>query len=85
MFYVPDRVLETVLEEDLPYGDETTSLLEIRDFRGSIVAKAKASGVYSGISLAARLMRQLGLSVEEHASEGVLDGRLTSSYRPWKS
>lgn len=71
MFYVPDRVLETVLEEDLPYGDETTSLLEIRDFRGSIVAKAKASGVYSGISLAARLMRQLGLSVEEHASEGV--------------
>lgn len=71
MYYVPDRVLDAILEEDLPYGDETMRLVGVEALRGRVVASNKAAGTVSGISLAARLMRHLGLCAEELANDGV--------------
>lgn len=70
MYFVSDRFLESLLEDDIPYGDETTSLLAWDDAWGTLTAKSKTEGVVSGLTLAARLLRRMGSTVEEVIRDG---------------
>ena len=70
MFFVSDAFLESILLEDIPYGDVTTSLLGIENAAGEIVCFPKADGYVSGVTLAERLFRMTGLAAERLAEDG---------------
>jgi molybdenum transport protein len=70
MFFISDHELEEILSEDIPYGDETVDLMGIGDAAGRITCHPKADGVVSGVSLAARIFRMVGLTVQELARDG---------------
>jgi molybdenum transport protein len=63
MFYVPNSFLESLLREDVPYGDATAEGLGISDRQGMIECYPKADGFVCGIDLAARLFEAVGLEV----------------------
>lgn len=63
MFYIPDYQLEAILKEDMPYNDCTTEALGIGERRGKIECLPKAAGIVSGLDLAKRLFKKVGLEV----------------------
>lgn len=70
MFFVSDAFLESILLEDVPYGDATSSLLGIDDVNGMIECFPKADCVVSGVTLAQRLFEKAGLFTERFAEDG---------------
>lgn len=70
MFYVSDAFLETILLEDIPYGDATSSLLGIESVSGAIDCYPKADCVVSGVTLAQRLFEKVGLVCERFVEDG---------------
>lgn len=63
MFYIPDYQLEAILKEDMPYNDCTTEALGISDKAGRIECCPKTAGIVSGLELAERLFKKVGLNV----------------------
>lgn len=70
MVYFPDSYLDDLIREDAPYGDETSTLLGIEDQPGMVVGAPKVTGVVSGVSVAAKLCRRVGLKATEHVKDG---------------
>ncbi len=70
MFFVSDASLDAILADDLPYGDETTSLFLQGSQQGALVAEAKTEGIVCGVALAARLLRRLGSVCDVHVEDG---------------
>lgn len=63
MFYVPTTFLENILKEDIPWNDSTTESLGISGVSGKITCYPKKDGFVSGIEMAARLFKEVGLEV----------------------
>ena len=70
MFWVTDAEIDTIIHDDLPYGDETTALMGIGGEQGSVQARNKTQGMVCGIELAARAFERLGATVVRHAKDG---------------
>lgn len=70
MYFIPDAFLDSLLSEDIPYGDATAALLGLEKCQGNIYCFPKADTVVSGISLAARLFTRAGLTVKVLAKDG---------------
>ena len=70
MVYFPDSYLDDLIREDAPYGDETSALLGIEDQPSMVVGAPKVTGVVSGVSVAAKLCRRVGLKATEHVKDG---------------
>ncbi len=70
MYFISDTFLDSVLSEDIPYGDLTVRLLGIDSKSGTLTCWPKADAVICGAEPAARLFRRLGLEVELSARDG---------------
>ena len=63
LYRLPDRDIERFIEEDVPYGDLTTSLLGISSQKGEIVFTSRDSTVLCCTEEAARVREQCGAIV----------------------
>jgi molybdenum transport protein len=63
MFYVTNSFLESLLKEDVPYGDATTEALGVAGRKGMVECYPKSDGFVCGLDLAARLFETVGLEV----------------------
>ena len=70
MYFVSDAFLQSVLTDDIPYGDATVSLLGIESVPGQIVCRPKADSVISGITLAQRLFEMVDLKTQRRFDDG---------------
>ncbi len=70
MYYISDAHLDEILSQDIPYGDLTVELLGIEKRFGTITCWPKADTVICGASLAARLFRKVGLTVDLLVEDG---------------
>ncbi len=78
MFYISDEYLDRLLKEDIPLSDVTTEGLRISDVPGIITCFPKQKGIVSGIQIAARLFKKVGLTIKEQGQDGAIyDGGQT--------
>ncbi len=63
LYQLPDLDIERFIEEDVPYGDITTSLLEIGSLRGEITFTSRDATVLCCTEEAARVLEQCGANV----------------------
>ena len=63
LYQLPDRDIERFIEEDVPYGDLTTSLLGIGFLKGEITFSTRHSTVLCCTEEAARVLEQCGATV----------------------
>lgn len=64
MFYVPDSLLDGLIEEDLHMQDLTTAALGIGDRPGRVECAPKSGCVLAGVEEAARMFERLGARAE---------------------
>ncbi len=72
MPYVSDRMLENLLQEDVPYIDLTTWALGIGEQRGCMEYFTREKIVLCGSEEAARIMQKLGIEVKESMPSGTV-------------
>lgn len=70
MVYISDSVIESIIKEDMPYYDITTSLLNIGANRGKISYYARNNGVVSGVLVAKKIFEKLGAEVTFFLQDG---------------
>ena len=63
LYQLPDRDIERFIEEDVPYGDLTTSLLGIGSLKGEIAFSTRHSTVLCCTEEAASVLEQCGATV----------------------
>jgi len=63
LYQLPDHDIERFIEEDVPYGDITTSLLGIGSLKGEITFTSRGSTVLCCTEEAARVLEQCGATV----------------------
>jgi molybdenum transport protein len=91
---LPDHEIERCLEEDVPYGDLTTTLLEIGSCRGSMVFSAREETILCGCEEAGRVFEKCGATVSRFLPTGtrvqaggeflVAEGTAESLHAGWK-
>jgi len=67
---LPDSDIERFLEEDVPYGDLTTTLLEIGTCQGSMVFATREETILCGCEEACRVFEKCGARVTRTLSTG---------------
>jgi molybdenum transport protein len=92
---LPDREIERFIEEDLPYGDLTTSLLGIGDFPGEITFTSRENTTLCCTEEAARVLELCGASVTSCLRSGttvdsgvtflIATGSAASLHAGWKA
>ncbi len=70
MIYITDDLIEKIIKEDMPYGDITSSLLDIENTAGSIAFYSREEGVASGTSIAGKIFHKLGAEIDFQLKEG---------------
>ncbi|WP_413736290.1 ModD protein [Sodalis sp. RH21] len=70
MFYLSDGDIDSLLLEDIRYGDLTTRALGIGDRAGIMTFSLRRPGKVSGLDAAACVLRKLELAVEKTAADG---------------
>lgn len=70
MFYIPERFLETLIEEDIHIFDMTTYAMKIENKKGSICCYPKRPCVIAGVEEAKRLFEKAGACAEIMAENG---------------
>jgi nicotinate-nucleotide pyrophosphorylase (carboxylating) len=58
-FRIVDRIIETALDEDLPWGDVTSETIIDPDLKHDFVILLKADGIVAGLPVAERVFRHL--------------------------
>ncbi|MCO6505447.1 MAG: ModD protein [Snodgrassella sp.] len=71
MFYLSDAELDRLLLDDVAYGDLTTRALGCGDRFGQMTFCRREAGRISGVAVAVRLLRKLGLEVSAQVRDGV--------------
>jgi molybdenum transport protein len=72
VFFIPDRFLEELLEEDLPLDDLTSRALNLENTPGQVKAAAREEQVAANVEAAARLFALAGAQTEIAAPSGRL-------------
>lgn len=70
MIYIPDAFLDQLLLEDIQYGDLTTRALGIEKISGDITFFHRQGGCISGLPVAERLLKKLGLQITYRLEDG---------------
>ncbi|NDL64648.1 ModD protein [Acerihabitans arboris] len=70
MLFLSDQELDSLLLEDIRYGDLTTRALGIGARRGVMTFSRRTTGKVSGLDAAARVLQRLGLSVAVAGADG---------------
>ncbi|WP_413721684.1 ModD protein [Sodalis sp. RH24] len=70
MLYLSDQELDSLLQEDIRYGDLTTRALGIGNRQGVMSFSRRTAGKVSGLDAAARVLQRLGLSVVMAMADG---------------
>ncbi|HCD36774.1 MAG TPA: ModD protein [Chlorobium sp.] len=94
LYQLPDVDIDRFIEEDVPYGDLTTAVLEIGDKPGEITFTARHETTLSGTEEAARILERCGARLTSltpsgtTVPEGTLflsaEGSALSLHRGWK-
>lgn len=94
MIYYSDTFLDSLLLEDIHYGDLTTRALGIGAQQGEMHFFRKQAGFVSGLTVGQKLLEKLGLQAELHANDGdyadsgsllmVVKGRADALHQGWK-
>jgi molybdenum transport protein len=71
LYQLPDRDIERFIEEDLPYGDLTTSLLGIGARQGKIIFTSRETTTLCCTEEAARILERCGASVTCMIASGI--------------
>ncbi len=72
LYQLPDRDIERFIEEDVPFGDLTTSLLGIGSLKGEITFTTRHSTALCCTEEAARVLEQCGATVTRCLESGSL-------------
>ena len=70
LYQLPDRAIERFIEEDVPFGDLTTSLLGIGSLKGEITFTTRHRTVLCCTEEAARVLEQCGATVTNRLASG---------------
>lgn len=70
VYWIPTRVIEEWLREDIPFGDLTTNALGIADKPGVAEVIVRESGVICGLEEASKIYGILGASCELFVKDG---------------
>jgi molybdenum transport protein len=70
MIYIPDSVIDGLIQEDFQYGDLTVDSLGISDHEGVIKFKSREEGIVCCTEEVARILSRLGADVDFYASSG---------------
>ncbi len=94
MIYYSDAFLDSLLLEDIHYGDLTTRALGIGAQSGEMHFSRKQAGYVSGLTLGQKLLEKLGLQTQLHANDGdhteagtlllTATGRADALHQGWK-
>lgn len=94
MIYYSDAFLDSLLLEDIHYGDLTTRALGIGAQSGEMHFSRKQAGYVSGLTLGQKLLEKLGLQTQLHANDGdhteagalllTATGRAEALHQGWK-
>jgi molybdenum transport protein len=68
--FVPDELLDRLIEEDIPYGDLTTDVLGIGNKKGKIVFSTREPTVICCTEEAGRIFQKLGGTVKHMVPSG---------------
>lgn len=95
LYQLPDHEIDRFIEEDVPYGDLTTSLLGIGRERGSIAFTTRGETTLSGTEEAGRILERLGARLTHSTPSGTAvgagtmflsaDGTAASLHAGWKA
>lgn len=94
MIYYSDAFLDSLLLEDIHYGDLTTRALGIGAQSGEMYFSRKQAGYVSGLVLGQKLLEKLGLQAQLHVNDGdyaeagalllTATGRADALHQGWK-
>jgi molybdenum transport protein len=94
MYCMPDNDIENLIEEDVPYGDLTTSLLGIGGMKGEIAFRTRKDTRICCTEEAARVLEKCGAEVSRCESGGtdvpaetvflIAKGPAEALHRGWK-
>ncbi|EPL8093583.1 ModD protein [Morganella morganii] len=94
MIYYSDAFLDSLLLEDIHYGDLTTRALGIGAQSGEMHFSRKQAGYVSGLTLGQKLLEKLGLQTQLHTNDGdhteagalllTATGRADALHQGWK-
>ncbi|MEG1560801.1 MAG: ModD protein [Raoultibacter sp.] len=68
--YISNPLLDSLILEDAPYGDLTSSVLGISDQPGEIEYFTREDCLLSGVEEAIQMCKKIGLSITEHRKSG---------------
>ncbi|MEN6621267.1 MAG: ModD protein, partial [Smithella sp.] len=71
-YYIPDSLIEQFIEEDIPYGDLTTHLLDIGPKLGKIIYSTREETTLCCTEEASRLMNKFGVVTTRMLTSGTL-------------
>lgn len=95
MIFIPDALLDRLLQEDIQGGDVTTRALGIGERNGEMHFIHRQGGCVSAIDTACRMLRRLGIEVQARVEDGALvgagarlvsaQGRAKALHQGWKA
>ncbi|ELZ5941059.1 ModD protein [Providencia stuartii] len=70
MIYLSDSIIDQLLLDDILYGDLTTRSLGLHNQRGTMTFTSTQGGCISGIEIALRMLKKLGLDCQGYFRDG---------------
>jgi molybdenum transport protein len=64
MFFIPDHILDSIISEDIPFGDLTTHVIGIGKQNGIIKFTSRNSGIVSSTEEVVRILQKFGATVD---------------------
>lgn len=94
MIYFTDALLDSLIKEDVPYIDLTSTVLEIGDKKGIIEFRVRENGVVACTEEASKILQKLDVSVRQCVASGTFvsestvilsgEGKAQALHMAWK-